>query len=837
MSKSILDDGNTPVENAAERQPKQKKKKSKILLFIKRFLMVIVTTLLSLFIVIIITGTIVATALTVYVLDFMDDSSSITLAELESGSDTYFYGTEIDENGEENLVVLKHVKTDVQRIPVSIDKIPQHVRNAFVYTEDERFYLHDGVDYKRTFSAFLNMFLHFYDTQQGGSTITQQLIKNLTGDTEQTPQRKIREIFSAMQLEKTYSKDEILEEYLNYIAFGGPRNGIQIAATDYFGKNVDELTVAEAAVLAAIPQSPEYYGPFVETYDENNDQVVDGHANNRIRQEYVLWQMYKNGALTYDEYQAALDEKILFTDSEEYKKLHPEVDLQQMKDEQTAFTWEMDALMYEAAGYVMEMYNCDQQAAINRINKGGYRIYSTIDPKMQNYVEERMSDLSNLCDPNWVRKWYDVDGDGEADEVLPHVAFTALGYDGSVLCTVGNWGEKVGSLGTSFANIEPRAVGSTIKPVATYGYGIENDRIHWGSVFNNSPSKTIKDDDGNPWPFNYGRVPGDGSPNKVYYYLQQSYNTVPVQLVEMFTPHEVFKFSTETLGMNLDPNDDAHSPLALGALTYGVTLENLVNAYLPYGNKGIYNRAHVISKIEDANHQILVDNSNISREAVSAEGAWVMNRLIKNVVENGTGTAARLSNKVVVGKTGTTENWNDLAFVGMTRDFASGVTIGYQGYSDELMLPSSLKSAQVWYNIIGEYANTMYPDTGYDFDKVDTVIESPMCATTGMVAGEYCPRGPVGYWKSTFAPRCDGNHYVAPEPGSDTGTGTDPNGGGTADPGTGGGAVDPGTGGGTEDPVTGGGTYDPGTGGGSEDPGTGGGWVDPNAGVDYGTWE
>ena len=157
---------------------------------------------------------------------------------------------------EDELVVLHKVKTDVQRIPVTIDRIPQHVRNAFVYTEDERFYTHDGVDYKRTFSAFVNMFVHIYDTEQGGSTITQQLIKNLTGDDEHTPQRKIREIFAAMQLEKSYTKDEILVEYLNYIGFGGPVNGIQLASIRYFGKNVEELTVPEAAVLAAIPKSP-----------------------------------------------------------------------------------------------------------------------------------------------------------------------------------------------------------------------------------------------------------------------------------------------------------------------------------------------------------------------------------------------------------------------------------------------------------------------------------------------------------------------------------------------------------------------------------------------------
>ena len=182
--------GSEPLPGMQRKKPK--KKKNKALVILKKLLTIIATTLLSLFLVMIITGTIVCTALTVYVLNFMEDSTSITLQELESGSDTLFYGSELDENGNEKLVVLKRIKTDVQRIPVTIDRIPQHVRDCFVYTEDERFYTHDGVDYKRTFSAFVNMFLHIYDTEQGGSTITQQLIKNVTGDDEHTPQRKIR---------------------------------------------------------------------------------------------------------------------------------------------------------------------------------------------------------------------------------------------------------------------------------------------------------------------------------------------------------------------------------------------------------------------------------------------------------------------------------------------------------------------------------------------------------------------------------------------------------------------------------------------------------------------
>ena len=834
-----------PVRQAPKKKKKKKKKRNIFLFILKKLCACIATTLLSLFLIIIITGTVVATALTVYVTSFMDDSSSITLAELEAGSTTYFYGKKLnEETGEYEETKLFELKPPdgIQRIPVDIEQVPQHVRNAFVYTEDERFYLHDGVDYKRTFTAFLNMFIHFYDSEQGGSTITQQLIKNLTGDDEHTPQRKIREIFSAMQLEKTYSKDEILEEYLNYIGFGGPRNGIQVASLHYFGKSVEELTIPEAAVLAAIPKSPEYYGPFVEYYDDAGNLKTDGKANNKIRKEYVLWQMYKNGGITYDEYQEYLNTELLYTDSEEYRKLHPEIDLQEMENEQKTYTWEEDALYFEAIKYLMELYNIDEEQASDRLLTGGYRIYSTIDPYMQAYVEEKFKDINNIISEGTVRKRIDLDEDGEVeeDEALPHIAFTALRYDGSVMCSVGNWGEKkeMGSLITNYACRDARQIGSTVKPIAAYGCGIESDYIHWGSVFRNSPLKIQVE--GNPWPFNYGRAAGDGSANFVFYYLQKSYNTVPAQLVDNMGVSTVYKFCTETLGMELDEADEAHSPLALGALTYGITLQNLVNAYLPYGAQGVYNEAHIISRMEDATGQVLVNNTEgrNTRQAVSAETAWVMNRLIKNVVDNGTGTAAKLWNKTVIGKTGTTENWYDLAFVGMTRDFASAVTIGYKQNHPSLTLSSGIQSAAVWNKIIGEYANTQFPDTGVDFDPVDTVIAAPICSASGMIANSYCPKGSTGYWKSSYAPYCDGSHGIVigaqqttqqqPEYGPGTG-------GAVVDPGTGGGTVDPGTGGGeTVDPGTGGGgTVDPGTGGGGTvDPGTGGGsgWVDPGTG-------
>lgn len=756
----------TAAAKPAGKHKKKKKKHSKVFLVIRKLIQVIVTTLLSLFLVMIITGTIVATALTVYVLDFMEETTGITLQELEAGSNTYFYGIKKNADGEDEYVVLHSVQTDVQRIPITIDQIPQHVRDAFVYTEDERFYTHDGVDYKRTFSAFVNMFMHIYDTDQGGSTITQQLVKNLTGDDEKSPSRKIREIFRAMQLEKTYSKDEILEEYLNYIGFGGPVNGIQLASIRYFGKNTDELTTAEAATLAAIPKSPNKYRPdLVETDDDTGAVTFDGKANNKERQKYVLWQIYKNGSITYDEYQQYLDEKLIYTDSEEYMAAHPEDAAKALEKEQKAYSWVVDAMYFEAAAFLMDLYNIDKLEAYKRINKGGYKVYSTVDFDMQDYVQEKFLDINNLMDENSVRRWADIDGDGESEEYLPHVAFVALNYDGSVKALIGDIGEKTTSLSTSFAVGEPRQVGSTMKPISTYALALETDTIHWGSQFRD---EAIMEINGRPWPTNYstdGNVSLSHATYNVYYFLQKSFNTLPAQLCETLTPKAVFDFCKDKMGMKLDPADEAYSPLSVGSLTYGITLENLVNAYLPYGNNGIQNEAHIVTRIELGNHEVVYENNGNPKQAVSAETAWVMNRLLKNVVENGTGTAAKLSNKVVCGKTGTTDNWYDLTFVGLTRDFVSGITIGYKYYNQRLELPTGLKSAQVWQNAIGEYANSV--QSAEDFVANENVIEAPMCTSSGMIAGSNCPKGVTGFWKSTNAPVCTGSHYTPVQPTTD----------------------------------------------------------------------
>ncbi len=713
---------------------------------------IVLTTIMSLFLICVITGAIVVTALTVYVMDFRDEVSSVTIEELELQYNTYVYAT--DSAGKE--ICLYEVNNSSERRPVEIDDIPQHVRDAFVYAEDGRFYTHDGVDYKRTFYSFVNMFVHIYDTNIGGSTITQQLVKNITGDNVQSPSRKIREIFRAMELEKNYSKDEILESYLNYIGFGGATNGIQSASLKYFGKNVSELTVAEAACLAAIPKSPEVVNPFAGYVDDETGEWVNtGRESNRSRQYYVLEQMYENGAITYDEFQEALSEELIFTDSDEYKKAHPD-------EEENAYlsasvtSWIVDTAIYEVAEYLQELYNISSSEAIKRINSGGYRIYTTVDMDMQEYVEEKYLDLDNLMESTSVAHYGDLNGDGQytvAEIEYPKSAFIAMNYDGSIRAIVGNVEEKTSSLCWNYATMEPRQPGSTIKPLSAYGLALEKDLIHWGTLYEDSPLTTIGGED---WPMNYSNTYSYDDVH-VSEALAKSLNTVSAKICNDLTPQAVFSFTTEKMGLRLSATspdgltDNAISPLSVGALTYGVTLENLVNAYIPYGNGGTYYNAHIVSKVVQGMDTVVYEDDGSPRRVVSEETAYVMNRLLRNVVNKGTATAAQLENKRVAGKTGTSEDWTDLTFVGLTEDFVSGVWVGY---SNRYSLPSSLKSAQVWYNIIGEYADQM--NTGASYPSCDTVITGDVCSRTGYIAGDDCPTSGTGYWKSSNAPVCDG---------------------------------------------------------------------------------
>ncbi|GHU55693.1 hypothetical protein FACS1894132_12160 [Clostridia bacterium] len=726
------------AQNKKVAQNKKTKKIGKITFKVtKHTFGLIFSTILSIIMIGVITLTICCTVLTVWVLEFMDEADEITIAQYEQKFNTVMYVNNpeyVPELGDTETnpqwLSVYEVKNSTMRIPITIDQVPQMVRNAFVCVEDERFYQHDGVDYKRTFAAFANMFLHFYDTEQGGSTLTQQLIKNITGDRETNMQRKIREIFRAMKFEKTYSKDEILEAYINNVEFGNGAIGIEYASQKYFGKSTFELSLAEIACLSGIPQNPEVINPFASL------------ERNRTRQKYVLFQMYENGAISYDEYQAALAEKLIFTNSDEYKALHPEHENTTIK-EQDVTPWYVDAAIYELRDYFIANENMNQAEAIKHINTGGYKIYLTVDMNMQNYLEDKYKD--------WA-----IFGEAKDKEGKPmQSSFIAMDYTGSVLSVVGGLGDKTeyGSLCFNRAVQAKRDMGSTIKPVTSYGAAFYYDQAYFSQLM---VDQKITLPDGKLWPPNYGGGVS-GATYNLYYCLQRSLNTVPAQIVQKMGTQTVFDFATQRLGLGLVSQDNAIAPLSIGSLTYGITLEDLVNAYIPYGAGGMIYEAHIISEVKQGDGGVLFSNTGKGgTQAIDPDTAWVVNRLMNMVVNapNGTGVAGALPNKNVVGKTGTSDNIYDLSFIGLTPDFVSGV---WMGFDDKFSLSANISSASVWKRIIGDYANTY--NTGRQWPTNENVIQAKYCTVTGLIASPTCPQSNIyGYYKPSNAPKCDGEH-------------------------------------------------------------------------------
>ena len=707
------------AESGAVSDSKKKKRKKKKAGPVRKTLTVIGTVILSLILIAVISVSIIAAALTMYVMQFRESTPiDIDLDSLDLAYTTFIYGT--DKEG--NDVELTKISRAANRIPVSIDRIPRHVRDAFVYIEDERFYEHAGVDWKRTFGAFLNEILGgvIYSSRQGGSTITQQLIKNVSGDDDSNWDRKMREIFRASDLERYRTKDEILEAYLNCVGMGGSASGIQAASLKYFGKDVSELTLAEGACLAAIPKSPERLNPF-----------ADPEAN-KERQELVLKAMYKNAAISEEQYNEAVNEELHFRDPS--------------KDTTTneIQNWYVDMVIRDVTLDLMDLYGIDFDAASDKLYNGGYTIYTPIDIEMQEKIEAKYKDYSTfsstvLSDP-------------------PQSAFIVMDYTGNILAVAGGIGEKAGSNIFNRATMAKRQAGSCFKPLAGYSYSIENNLITWSSIIQDLPIEIP--DENNPgqtrkWPTNYSSTSADnvwsGRSYFTFQALQRSLNTVSARLVDGAGAANVFEFVMNKFQISTLTAYDANlSPMAVGALTEGIYLRELVAAYQPFGNGGKYFSPTSYTYVIDPSGEMILQHQYTPIQSISEESAYVMNKLMQTVIEgpNGTGRAAKLENVPVVGKTGTTQDWRDTLFVGCTPDYVSGV---WYGYDDNRTVKSGTYygSAQLWKNIFGDIAEA---GTKTEFPECDTVKELYYCSNTGLIASGSCPTGNVGYYKSTNVP-------------------------------------------------------------------------------------
>lgn len=719
----------TAPEGAPKKKRRRRKKKGPI----RKTLTVIGMVLLSLILIAVISVSIIAAALTVYVMQFRENTPiDIDLDSLDLAYTTFIYG--YDENGEQ--VELKSISHTADRIPVSIDRVPQHVRDAFVYIEDERFYEHAGVDWKRTFGAFVNLLTNeaLYGSTQGGSTITQQLVKNVTGDKDEHWDRKLREIFRASDLERYRDKDDILEAYLNCIGFGGNTSGIQAASLKYFNKDVSELTLAEAACLAAIPKSPENLNPRVNP------------EGNRERQLLVLRAMYNNAAISKQQYENAIAEELVFYDPSTEDN---DDDIQ---------NWYIDMVIRDVTIDLSKLYGVDTDEAREMLYDGGYSIYTPIDIKMQEELEAKYRDYTTfsntvLNDP-------------------PLSAFTVMDYTGNVLAVVGNIGEKSGSNVWNHATMSPRQPGSSFKPVAGYSYSIEHDLATWSTIMPDLPIEIP--DENNPgqmrkWPTNYSSSSRNnvwsGNSYFIFQALQRSLNTVSARLVQAAGSGNVFEFVQNRYQFSTLVAEDADlSPMSVGALTKGVTVRELVAAYQVFGNGGQYFAPTSYTYVQDPTGEVILQHKYTPIQSISAESAYVMNKLMQQVIDgpNGTGRAAKLENIPVAGKTGTSQNWADNWFVCCTPDYVSGV---WYGYEDRRTVPSGTyySTAQLWKNIFGDIASR---GTTPDFPECETVKQLYFCSNTGMIAGSNCPAYNQGYYKSTnIPPVCNkcGGYTISPK--------------------------------------------------------------------------
>lgn len=730
----------TRVSTSSKKKKRKAKKRSKGLSVFLGFMRVLGTFLLSVFLVVIITGSIFATALTIYVLNYADTTTTVSLENITANYTSRFLyeNPDYDENNsksEEYLLYYALKNTNQHAVWTDYQSIPLNLSNAIVATEDERFLSHDGVDFKRTLGAFVNIFIPLYDDSQGGSTITQQTIKNLTGDDARDladggAERKIREIFRAMNVEKSYSKEDILECYMNIISFATYEYdiiGVQAAANYYFGKDVSQLNLAECASLAAMIKAPAELNP------------VNDKEGNRERAEYTLRKMNDIGMVSSDEYEKGLKQlkKLKVTGDIEYSSVTQFED--ETKD-QGPTSWFMDDAIQQAIEILEDYYGINATEANEKLYSGGYTIYTTVDMKIQQEVEKKMLDKYNFVT-------YDL----EEDKL--RAAFFCCNYYGEVKAVVGSRKKKKESRIWSYATDTARSPGSTIKPLSAYGPAIDSDLVTYSTILKDEPIE-VENEDGSKrkWPVNYSESKMENWTYKdfpVWTMLQNSTNTAAAQLVKMVTPSYSYNFLQQKLDITTLNIDDAdYAPMSIGAVSNGIRLSELVEAYQIFGNGGKKYEKTFISLIEDKDGTVIYEHSDSYTQALDPSSAYVMNRMMQKVVQSGTGTAAKLETTDLVGKTGTAEDWTDLLFVGCTPDYVSGIWIGYDTFKT-IPTGNYQDSSKIWKNIFGDIAEAEEHKT---FEVPEGVVEAKYCTHSGLLATNSCSHTQTGYYKESNLP-------------------------------------------------------------------------------------
>ena len=619
-------------------------------------------------------------------------------------------------SGQYNRIWKDYDRAKIEKGDPDYDGIPEMLANAFVAIEDKRFFEHDGIDWKRTAGAFVNEFLPIYSSRQGGSTITQQLVKNITEDRDQKASRKVREIMRARFLEGKYSKEEILECYLNTIPMGHGTYGVEVAANYYFGKTVNELSIAECASLASITKSPTYYAP-----DTNFE-------NNKSRKEDVLYQMYDQGYITKKEFEAAKKEKLNITADE------------RVLNQQSINSYFIDALITQVTADLVKEYGYESSYASNLFYTKGLKVYATVNPDIQKAAESVFEDSETYAIE-------DKNGN------LLTGAMTIMDYKGNVVAMVGGIGQKTTNRGGNNAIDAVRQPGSTMKPLAAYAPALEKNLITYSSILSDTAT-TYRDWTPKNWYNSYlGGV-------TTQYALERSINTIPVALVDKMGVESCYEFVTKKMGITtLNPGtngDKDLSPLGMGGTNGGLTTLESAAAFATFGNNGVYYEPILYTKVINQDDEVILENKSKPKVAMSEDTASVMTQLLKTVVygSRGTGTDIfKYYNKTTLyAKTGTSNDQNDLWFVGGTPYYVGSVWCGYLEMS-EIPKAHSKIALKMWGNVMQKVHEKLEYK---DFTMSSYVEQRYYCTETGKLATSACPNKALGWYKKRHRPAaCD----------------------------------------------------------------------------------
>ena len=685
---------------------------------------------------------------------------SFNISDLEQTSRIWY----VDASG--NIQLLQELYTTYDREWVKYEDIPEDLIHAAIAIEDKRFYEHQGVDWITTVKACLNMFMGG-DSQFGGSTITQQLIKNDTGDNSVTVQRKVMEIFRAQYAEKLYEKDTIMEYYLNYIYFGRGCYGIKSAAEEYFGKELQMLTTAECAALISITNNPSLYNPYRTSLDKGD---MTGAERNRIRQINTLDQMREQGWITQEEYDTAVAQEMVFKSgidkadrwqicgnqncgfegivadfTTENGYFCPQCGTKTTIDEnasQEVYSYFVDTVLEDVAQEIAEQNGTDWDSLDSksktrykeRVCQSGYNIYTTLDMKVQKQVDKIYGNVKEL--PN----------DRSAQQ-LQSAIVVIDNSTGDIVALSGGVGEKVVHDGLNRATDSKLQAGSVLKPLAVYAPAFENGTV--------SPATVVKD-----LPISYSGGAFPKNDNRKYNYTRTVYsgivssiNTISCRTLGMIGFQHSYDFSKYKFGLEgltdyyvasngKVMNDLDYAPLGLGGLTLGVTVRDMAEAYATFPSSGAWREARTFTKVYDSDGNLVINNTQDSRQILSEKTVTYMNYCLYNAANAGTGTHAVFSGHTVAGKTGTTSSARDRWFCGYTKYYTASIWVGYdQPEEIKLVNSSGNPGARLFKKVMEPLHKGLQKKSLYSTGKMTSVS---ICLDSGLRATDACKKDARG---------------------------------------------------------------------------------------------